>query len=280
MKILHLSDLHIGKILFTPFTDEEKETKELVNDIIRGKSGIDKKKSLILITGDTVNDGEEKEFVKAEKILTKLTDAGFKVMVVPGNHDCGLAGNLADPESYELYKKHLGSFRGNSKNYQFPYIAKFTGVTVIGIDSMQGEMEEDKGLWANGQIGAVQFNRLKNILTEIRDQKGYKHRIVLALHHHPFDLEGCKSIIHLLKDGDVLMDTIRLDRYKVDALLFGHEHDELTANNLYGIPLIHMNDKSTKKKGASWGRTRKHPASVITVEPGKLPTAEPVMWKP
>jgi 3',5'-cyclic AMP phosphodiesterase CpdA len=269
MKILHASDLHIGKKLLTPFTDETKESKGLINDIINDKSGINGKDFLILFTGDTINDGDE--FIDAKKILTKLPEAGFKkVMVLPGNHDYGLAGNMANKKSYKLFKEHLGEFRGGSKGREFPYVAEFKGVTVVGLDSMQGEMEDEAGLLADGQIGAVQFNRLKKVLAEIRYTKKADHKIVLALHNHPFDLEGCWESVHGLKDGEELMNLIRLERYKVDVLLFGHEHDELTGYNLYGIPLIHMNDKSTRKEGGFWGWSRKHPASVITVEPGKV----------
>ncbi len=49
MKILHLSDLHIGKVLLTPFTDEKKETEIIVNDII-DKWKEEGEKPLILIT--------------------------------------------------------------------------------------------------------------------------------------------------------------------------------------------------------------------------------------
>ncbi|MHC4214425.1 MAG: metallophosphoesterase family protein [Planctomycetota bacterium] len=275
MEILHLSDLHIGNILLSPFINEKKETGFIVDDIIKQwKVG---KKPLILFTGDIVNDGEKKEYETAKGLLSNLKTKGFEIMILPGNHDYGRIGNFADKANFEHFKTNFKDFFENGE-VEFPYIRHFKDVTIIGLNSMQGEMEDEKELWANGQIGTNQLTELKEVLKAIRDVKGLDYKIVLALHHHPFDLENCDHPVHCLKDGKALMDIIALDRYKVDVLLFGHEHENYTKFNNFHIPLIHMNDKSTKKEGGFFGRTPKHPAYIIKVNSNEDPTAEPMIW--
>ena len=107
--------------------------------------------------------------------------------------------------------------------------------------------------------------KLAEMLVSIREKKGVDHIIVIAVHHHPFDITGtnppctCKHHWwHCLKDGNELMNTLN---GKADVLLFGHEHHWYQWSDCFGIPLVVMCDKSTRRKNL-W-------ACLIELEGGK-----------
>ena len=88
MRILHISDLHIGR---EDKVGRWKQAEKIVRETIREWGG-DDDKPLVLITGDVVDDGAEVEFVEARRILRPLHRAGFQVAPLPGNHDYGWNG--------------------------------------------------------------------------------------------------------------------------------------------------------------------------------------------
>ena len=85
MKILHTSDIHLGKNLLEESFQEDQE--HILNEIIR----IIKEKdiSVILIPGDIY----DKTIPRAEAIslfddfLTTLAEMNVKVLIIRGNHD-------------------------------------------------------------------------------------------------------------------------------------------------------------------------------------------------
>lgn len=255
MKILHLSDLHIGNFISPP--DEGDMAKELVDIIIKKWGDVDKdQKPIIVITGDTVDSGFEWEYKKANEILQKLKDNNFEVVPVPGNHDYGPKGNFVNAEESEKY------YRKYIKDVSYPYDAiKNEDFTIIGLNSMEGETSLMDMWLADGQLGEDQLNELEEKLKEIKNANGSDHKIVLILHHHPFDLDNCSSYYqgwHCLKDGDKFMGVVA---GKVDVILFGHEHCEGQWIDDYNIPLMYMSDKSTEQKPFSVG--------LISFENGK-----------
>ncbi len=264
MRILHISDLHIGK---EEDVDRWKKAEKIVRETIR-EWGSDDDKPLVLITGDVVDDGTEIEFIEARRILRPLHRAGFQVAPLPGNHDYGWNGAHAEEKRFKLFKKYLLGIESRVTYPDVPYADN--DVTLITLNSMHAETGFWDGLLADGELGTRQLDELGELITILRDERKKSHKIVVALHHHPFrfpDDPPLKKIKerfgHRLKDGEDLM---KLLAGRIDALLFGHEHrhvdfskpfDGHLFTKEYDIPCILSSGRSTDPG---------LPARVITLE--------------
>jgi 3',5'-cyclic AMP phosphodiesterase CpdA len=277
VRILHISDLHIGAE--GTALEEWRQAEKLVRQIRRAW-GDDDDKPLVLITGDVVDDGREAEFIEAKRILQPLVRAGFRVAPLPGNHDYGWNGAYAQEKRFKLFKKHLLGIEQRVTYPDVPYADD--GVTVIALNSMRAETGFWDGLLADGELGSRQLTELAELLTTLRAEKPTSHQIVVALHHHPFLFpddpffdRAREWLGHRLKDGAELM---RLLAGRVDALLFGHEHRHLdfsepiggrVLTREYDTPCILCSGKSTADG---------LPARLITFERRRRPRVEPAPW--
>lgn len=246
MKILHLSDLHIGK------SETEAENLGKIVNFIVGNEQWHGDKPIIVITGDLVDDGKKEQFAEARQILEPLYQTGFTVLAVPGNHDYGWNGVHAREKRFPLFKNAF--FKYESVTY--PHVKEIDGHIFVGLNSMKAETGFFDGLLADGELGSRQIN---DTLDRLKDFEGRppEKKVVIYLHHHPFlypddnELEEMgEKIGHWLKDGDDFMH--KISKYRVDILLFGHEHRHLDFSSTeiskkYGIPAILSSGKSTKK---------------------------------
>ena len=96
-------------------------------------------------------------------------------------------------------------------------------------------------LFAEGELGEEQLKRLAGLL-ESESVKKSEYTVVY-LHHHPFHPRP----FHQLKDSDKLKEA--LEGHKIDALLFGHNHDGRVWNGAWGIKRVYDGGTSTKKNG-------------------------------
>ena len=276
MRILHISDLHIGK---EADVDRWKKAEKIVRETIREWGG-DDDKPLVLITGDVVDDGTEIEFIEARRILRPLLRAGFQVAPLPGNHDYGWNGAHAEEKRFKLFKKYLLGIESRVTYPDVPYADN--DVTLITLNSMYAETGFWDGLLADGELGSRQLEELDELITTLRDERKKSHKIVVALHHHPFrfpddpPLKKIKERLgHCLKDGEDLM---KLLAGRIDALLFGHEHrhvdfsepfDGHLFTEEFDIPCILSSGRSTDPG---------LPARVITIEGRRKLRVEPAPW--
>ena len=277
MKILHISDFHIGKE--ETDVDEWRQAEKLVR-LIRREWGDAADKPLVLITGDVVDDGREVEFIEARRILRPLHRAGFQVALLPGNHDYGWNGSYAQEKRFKLFKKYLLGIETRVTYPDVPYADD--DVSVITLNSMQSETGFWDGLLADGELGDRQLDELGELITTLRDERKKSHKIVVAVHHHPFLFpddpffkQAKEWFGHRLKDG---ADLMHLLSGRVDALLFGHEHrhvdfseefDGHVFTEEYDIPCILASGKSTNSG---------LPARVITFDGRRKPHVEPAPW--
>lgn len=277
MRILHISDLHIGKE--ETDVDEWRQAEKLVR-LIKRHWGNDADKPLVLITGDIVDDGREVEYIEARRILAPLHRAGFQVAPLPGNHDYGLNGAYAQEKRFKLFKKYLMGIETRVTYPDVPYADD--DVSVITLNSMKSETGFWDGLLADGELGNDQLDELGELITTLREERRKNHKIVVAVHHHPFLFpddplfaQAKEWFGHRLKDG---ADFLRLIGGRVDALLFGHEHrhvdfsepfDGHVFTEEFGIPCILASGKSTN---------RGLPARVITIGGRGKPRVEPAPW--
>ena len=228
-KIIHLSDTHVGyEDLVTKFGD-------IVTRIIFTKNPADN--YVVVVTGDIVDDATRKgSYHEASAHLNRLKDAGFFVLVVPGNHDYG-TGNLGHSKYINLFKKH---FYGKA-TISYPKLDIIDTIAFIGLDSMAEEVHWYDRLFAEGELGKKQLKSLAEIL-QSDEVKNSRYRVVY-LHHHPFH----PRLFYQLKDSDDLRKT--LEGHSIDALLFGHNHDGRVWNGGWGIKRVYDGGTSTGKEG-------------------------------
>ncbi len=228
-KIIHLSDIHMGyKDMGTRFDGI------VARMIFHSHLG---NHCTVVITGDMVEDAaKEGSYEEACSQLSRLKEAGFRVLTVPGNHDYG-SGVLGDPKYVEKYKQY---FYGDS-SVTYPKLDLIGDTAFVGLDSMAEELHWYDRVFAEGELGDKQLERLKNMLDSDPVRKA--DWTVVYLHHHPFH----PTPLHQLKDSDKLGYV--LTQYKIDALLFGHNHEGQVWNGGWGIRRVYDAGSSTGKRG-------------------------------
>ncbi len=231
-KIIHLSDLHVGH------EDCGDKFRALIDNITFLKQPADN--YAILVTGDIVDNATKSEQTdEAVDGLRQLEERGYRVLVVPGNHDYG-TGTRGYARSVNLFKERYYG----SKRITYPKLDIIGKIAFIGLDSTADELHWRDRFLSEGEIGVTQLKRLKRILnrTEVISRKK-----VVYLHHHPFDFKLGMQ----LKDSSDLKVIIE---NKIDMLLFGHYHvNPVTAGKIYngvwGIPRCYNAGSSTHKNG-------------------------------
>jgi 3',5'-cyclic AMP phosphodiesterase CpdA len=237
MKIIHLSDIHIGK------SNNKKRFDSIVNWIIDNKDGHGAK--VIVLTGDIVDDGSLGQYREAQSQIERLKSSEFIVLSAPGNHDYGVNGIVENWDCIARFKKYI------SGDVDYPYQVTVDDCAFIMLDSMMQEMN-DYELWgAQGELGKQQLSELDRILNDI-EENHLSMKVVVALHHHPFYY----NYFLKLRDDDlfkkVIMDEDRGDS-RINCLLFGHKHSEKrfsgksSKEKKYNIGLIYASGSSTER---------------------------------
>jgi len=227
-KIIHFSDLHIG------YKNLSKKFSCIVENVIFVKEPAEE--YIIVVTGDIVEKSTEPaNYSEAKMYFKKLASAGFTVLVIPGNHDYGTS-NTSSKKYVPIFKD---TFYENT-DIQYPKLDIIDNISFIGLDSMAEELHWYDSLFAEGEIGDEQLERLDSLLKE-NAVKTCSYR-VLYLHHHPFD----PWPLHQLKDSNSLGKVI-MDNGNIDALLYGHNHAGKKRNGKWGIPRCYDAGSSTGK---------------------------------
>lgn len=236
-KIIHLSDIHIGhEGMYERF-------RAVINHLamIKQPAG----NYVVLVTGDIVDEASDQTYDMAKECLDKLTGHGYRVLIVPGNHDYG-SGNCADKKWVKEFKK---CFFGNG-NIGYPKLDIIDDMAFIGLDSMAKELGTVDRLLANGELGTVQLKKLDNILNSKKRKDCQK--TVIYLHHHPMD----PIPFHELKDAKKLAAVLRKyvtkdnEKKGIDAVLFGHLHLGKKSNGWCDIQRVYDAGATTMKEGA------------------------------
>lgn len=242
MKLIHLSDTHVGR------AGNQPRMERLVQDIL---SLGNPQEYLIIHTGDLNDRGTADVMQQGRQALEPLTGAGWRVLLCPGNHDYGDSLHV-DPWWAQQFQDAFSTYIFGTQAKQFPVLTLTDDCALIGLDSNQAEMGWWDRFFAEGWLGDRQIAALNTLL----DTPQVKQRkVVIYLHHHPFfdafavraDLGDQGYLSHLLgwntrrfrrlKDAYSLMQCIR-DR--ADVLLFGHQHfglDYSAEGRRYGVQL-------------------------------------------
>lgn len=223
MKVIHLSDLHIG------LSDlEAKRFVRFSSHISHYYPDI-----TVVITGDITDSGTEEQFKEAHRLISLLRQTN-PVIVVPGNHDYAWKGNIFYKKAWKSWVKYFCT------QYDEPGIAwhGLNGTHFYCVDS--GD-PNDKEISARGYISGDLARRLKQRLLGAKNLP----RVVL-LHHHPFD----DGFFTKLNGADLLLDAVSGN---CEALLFGHKHNLGVWRNKFNIPIIAASHKTTSKHNLTFG---------------------------
>ena len=199
--ILHLSDLHFGRI-----------DKSLLNPLVAAAWRIGP--DLVAISGDLTQRARVREFKQAREFLDSLPQPQ---VVVPGNHDIPLYNPLLRfLVPLARYRRHI------SKDTAPGYVDG--EMAVLGVNTT-------RSLVARG--GRINIAQVLNICRHFSLLGRGRIRIVVT--HHPFDLPEGYSHIHLVGRARMAME--HFARCGVDLFLSGHLHITRTGNTArYMIP--------------------------------------------
>ncbi|HMS33930.1 MAG TPA: metallophosphoesterase [Ignavibacteria bacterium] len=241
-KIAHISDTHIS---FNDTNGHGKNLVELLKDIQSRAC------NHIVITGDLVENPEEKEFRYVKEILSHFDLLHpEKLSVIPGNHDVfGGAPNSIMFFTFQLICKNTNTSENVEKfaetfadtmpeDKTFPYLKVIDNIAFIGINSMDKWSVKNNPEGSNGMINKGDFKKLKKILSrkEIKD----KYKIVLIHHHfnkvnlneeYPAHSLWLKTVDYKMKLHNKNKLAELFKNLKVNLVLHGHTH----INHIYNI---------------------------------------------
>lgn len=234
LRIAQLSDIHCGEPTFQEAT--MAATVDAINRI---------RPDVAVVAGDLTAAGYEWEYESAAEWLGRIE---APKVIVPGNHDSRNVGYMHFErlfgDRFSHHRRSLESQRAERLNA--------TGITVVGIDSSQPDLDE-------GHVGRERYPWIRERFDEPGDVK------VLALHHHVVPIPGTGRERNIITDaGDLLAELSMLD---VDIVLAGHKHVPFFWG-LNGILICNSSTASTKRvRGRtppSWNELRVD-ASTIKV---------------
>ncbi|MEN8265220.1 MAG: metallophosphoesterase, partial [Nitrospirota bacterium] len=189
MKIIHLSDIHIGK------SNNHERFASIVDWILKKKTT--HKSKIVVVTGDIVDDGVLWQYKEVKKQIDKLRGGGMNVLCVPGNHDYGKGGVVEDNECIGYFKKYI------SGDVDYPHCEMIDNHAFVLLDSMLEEMKEIEFWGAQGKLGKNQLRNLDKLLDDLEDESN-KTKVIIAMHHHPFYYDYFLK----LRDDDLFKEVI------------------------------------------------------------------------
>ena len=199
--IVHLSDLHFGRLL--PETVEP--CLAVVNEL---------RPDLVVISGDLTQRARKWQYAQAKAFLARLPRPH---LVLPGNHDV---------PAYNLYRRLLQPLdrykRIITRDLSPSYIDD--EVAVFGINTA-------RSLVIKG--GRINQEQLEGMDAQIQTLTDSQVRIVVT--HHPLALPEGLEGVRLVGNADAAMQVFALCR--IDLFLAGHLHLVYFGNTArYGIP--------------------------------------------
>ncbi|MBI4809740.1 MAG: metallophosphoesterase [Nitrosomonadales bacterium] len=244
MKLIHISDTHIGR-------DDNTLRFERVVDDLLAHPPCAPEDCVIVHTGDLIDSATDTHRRAARVLLDRLATR-YRVLLCPGNHDYGDAISL-DEEAAETFQQTFRDYIFQGKPSSFPVLSEVgANHAFIGLDSNAEELRFWERWFAEGHLGEAQLSALDRLLdSPVVAGK----QVIIYLHHHPFsfgysvtpDVGDRNPLYNLftqlsrpflrLKDAYSFSQVVR-DRAQV--LLFGHMHFGLDCSGesrKYGIQM-------------------------------------------
>jgi 3',5'-cyclic-AMP phosphodiesterase len=213
LRIAQISDIHCGHGTFD--ADWMQSLVERLNAM---------RPDVVLVVGDLTAKGYEWEYEEAARWLQGIE---APQVVIPGNHDYRNVG-------YIHYKHYFGEPFSRVRVAFEPVRAErlvATGVTVVGVDSAEPDINE-------GNVGMENYQWIREQFDEPDDVK------VFAIHHHLVPIPGTGRERNIITDaGDLLAELTRQD---LDVIVAGHKHVPFFWG-LNGILLCNSGTATTKR---------------------------------
>ena len=242
--VLHLSDLHFGRI-------DEAILSPLVAFINACKP------DLVAISGDFTQRARTIQFIAAQEFLDLIP---FPKIVVPGNHDVPLRNLfLRFWHSLDSYRRYICD--DLQPFYSDPEIA------VAGVNTARALT------WKDGKINAHQLAKLR---ADFESVPAGRTKIVVT--HHPFDLpEGAHGKVV----GRSRLAIKTLAELRVDLLLSGHFHIAHIGHTAkrYNIPGYSALIVSSGTSTSTRCRGQPNSLNVIRIEHPRI-EIERLLWRP
>ena len=228
--IIHLSDLHFGKVDPAIIDPLLKLLRELAPH-------------LVAISGDLTQRARKSQFVEARQFLDRIT---VPVLVVPGNHDIPWHRLLM------RFFRPLARYRRYICDDLSPFFLD-EELAVVGLNTARSFTTQYGRI--NGQQLAAMADRFRSLGPEITK---------ILVTHHPFDLPvNDPNTHHLIGRAEMAMAVIATS--EVDILLSGHLHlprAGVTTDryNIVGYAALHVHagtTTSTRGRGEANSLNRK-----------------------
>ncbi|MCL2492396.1 MAG: metallophosphoesterase, partial [Coriobacteriia bacterium] len=217
---LHLSDIHFGSKSGSRL---QTQLETLVNTQVRTLDARDKID--FVVTGDHVNNPTDASVQSVRNFAEFLdTNSNDEAMFVLGNHDINRFG-LALRHKNQRWQHIIGG-------YPKIKIIEDIGVIFMLFNSNTG------GLFAQGEIGELQMQEMREQLARIKQLERYT--LVAVLHHHVAAASYYAQVygndqwqeevgryrgrekLKRLRDADQFLDFLR--EYDTKFILHGHKH--------------------------------------------------------
>src|SRR3954447_13348609 len=205
MKIVQMSDLHVGEGLFREelLRAAVAETNELRPD-------------LVVVAGDLTMEGYRGEFEQCRRFLDEL--ACPTVVVTMGNHDARNVG-------YRHFEDVFGARDSITTVAVAEGLAK-----IVAIDSTKPDLDE-------GEVGREHYGWID---AELRGwTEGPR---IVVIHHHILAVPGTGRDVNNLRDAGDFMAILR--ELEVDLVLSGHRHVPYVWS-ISGVRVVHSGTVST-----------------------------------
>jgi 3',5'-cyclic AMP phosphodiesterase CpdA len=187
--IVHLSDLHFGRVdasLLTPLSSKVRELSP----------------HLVVVSGDLTQRAKPAEFREARAFLDSLPAPR---LIVPGNHDVPLYN------VFQRFFQPLDKFaRYISRNLEPAHVDD--EMAVVGVNTARSSV------FKGGRVNEAQIARVRGILCRLPEAVT---KIVVT--HHPFDLPPGHGSRQLVGHAREAMQMFA--RCGADILLSGHLHE-------------------------------------------------------
>ncbi len=154
MKILHCSDLHLGR---RPVgSPDSLYSKERYNDFFKIfehviDEAIEKKIDIFVVSGDFFDkkDINPKNLEDAQKLLRKLIDKNIKILLIEGNHDRTFFGEESWVSYFDSFENihYLDSVKRSEDSYEF-IPTEIDGINFYGINYYGSNTDEILSLLA------------------------------------------------------------------------------------------------------------------------------------
>ncbi len=186
--LVHLSDIHFGRIDY-----------QLVDPLVKFVNEL--KPDVVVISGDLTQRARAEQFMEARAFLDRLPQPQ---VVVPGNHDVPLYNILA------RFLTPLDNYRRYISDDLAPFYMD-DEIAIVGINTARSLT------FKGGRINEEQVAMIRERMCALKDGMT---KIVVT--HHPFDVPAGHDEDALLGRAEMAMQT--LARCGADVLLAGHIH--------------------------------------------------------